>query len=97
MKPKVPLSLRFAPELERRLEDCAVRLKIKKHTLAQMAIEAAVEAIEKNGYRIVMPIQFDATHTAVKRSKEQAEFETGPMHDDERSLMEDQPVKKKTA
>lgn len=37
---------------------------MKKHTLAQQAIEAAVEAIEKNGFRLVMPIEyrFEVTH-----------------------------------
>ena len=52
------MSLRLPPELHQRLEECAARLKIKRHTLAQNAIEAAIEAIERNGYRMSLPIQF---------------------------------------
>ena len=52
------MSLRLQPELYQRLEECAVRLKIKRHTLAQNAIEAAIEAIERNGYRLSLPLQF---------------------------------------
>lgn len=57
-KENYPMSLRLSPDLHRRLEECAARLKIKRHTLAQSAIEAAVEAIECNGYRISLPLQF---------------------------------------
>ena len=57
-KATYPMSLRLSPELHQRLEDCAARLKIKRHTLAQNAIEAAVEAIERNGYRLSLPMQF---------------------------------------
>jgi len=58
------MSLRLSPELHQRLEECAARLKIKRHTLAQNAIEAAIEAIEKNGYRLSLPMQFQfATET----------------------------------
>ena len=57
-KDTYPMSLRLSPELHQRLEDCAARLKIKRHTLAQNAIEAAVEAIERNGYRLSLPMQF---------------------------------------
>ena len=53
-----PMSLRLPPELHRRLEECAARLKIKRHTLAQNAIEAAIEAIERNGYRLSLPMHF---------------------------------------
>ena len=52
------MSLRLPPELHQRLEECAARLKIKRHTLAQNAIEAAIEAIERNGYRMSLPMQF---------------------------------------
>src|SRR5687768_12243505 len=57
-KDPYPMSLRLPPELHQRLEECAARLKIKRHTLAQNAIEAAVEAIERNGYRMSLPLQF---------------------------------------
>ena len=52
------MSLRLSPQLHKRLEECAARLKIRRHTLAQNAIEAAIEAIEKNGYRLSLPMQF---------------------------------------
>src|SRR5213075_1764067 len=57
-KDPYPMSLRLPPELHQRLEECAARLKIKRHTLAQNAIEAAIEAIERNGYRLSLPMQF---------------------------------------
>ncbi len=57
-KDQYPMSLRLSPQLHKRLEECAARLKIKRHTLAQNAIEAAIEAIEKNGYRLSLPMQF---------------------------------------
>jgi len=57
-KDRYPMSLRLSPELHQRLQECAARLKIKRHTLAQNAIEAAIEAIEKNGYRLPLPMQF---------------------------------------
>lgn len=37
-----------------------------------MAIEAAVEAIEKNGYRLVVPIEFSVTRVAAT-AKDHAE------------------------
>lgn len=58
MKARHPLSLRLAPEVYQQLEDCAVRLRIKKHTLAQEAIAAALTAIERNGYRMLWPLEF---------------------------------------
>jgi len=57
-----PMSLRLSPELAKRLEECAKRLRLKRHTLARDAIEAAIEAIEKNGYRLVIPIEFEVKH-----------------------------------
>jgi predicted DNA-binding protein len=53
-----PMSLRLPADLHQRLAECAARLKIKRHTLAQNMIEAAIAAIEKNGYRLSLPIQF---------------------------------------
>ena len=66
-KRTTPLSVRLSPALDARLKECAERLRYKKHALAQDAIEAAVEAIEKNGYRLVVPIQFDVTHVAAPK------------------------------
>lgn len=74
-KAVAPLSLRISPELHQKLEECAEKTKIKKYSLAIVAIEAAVEAIERNGYRIVMPIEFDVKQVAV--SRETPENSTG--------------------
>ena len=57
-KDTYPMSLRLPPDLHQRLDECAARLKLKRHTLAQNAIEAAIEAIERNGYRLSLPLQF---------------------------------------
>ena len=81
-----PMSLRLSPELHKRLEECAARLKIKRHTLAQNAIEAAIEAIEKNGYRLSLPMQFqflketepEATRYPEARSELSRVEERGP-------------------
>jgi len=61
------LSLRVSAELNPRHEQYDARLKQKRHTLAQAAVEAAVEAIEKNGQRLVFPTRFDASHVAVPK------------------------------
>lgn len=53
-----PLSVRLSPELLKRLESIADRLGIKKHTLAQLAIEAAVAAADEHGGRLVLPMDF---------------------------------------
>jgi predicted DNA-binding protein len=65
---KNPISMRLSDELEARLEAAVERLGIKKQTLAQMAVEAAVEAIEKNDFRLVVPVKFEVTHVAVART-----------------------------
>lgn len=68
----VPMSLRLTPELNERLEKCAERTKQKKHSLAQEAIEAVVDAIERNGYRLAIPIEFEVTHLVIGREGEKA-------------------------
>ena len=50
----------------------ADRLGLKKNKLAQDAIEAAVAAIERNNYRIVVPIEFEVTHIPVATGKAEA-------------------------
>lgn len=68
-----PLSLRLSEELHHRLIETAKNLKISKHALAQLAVEAAVEAIEKNDNMLVLPIRFaadiklDVTHVPAQR------------------------------
>jgi hypothetical protein len=86
---KVPVSLRFDAELEKRLEKCAEQLHIKKHTLAQMAVEAAVRAIEKNGYKLVIPIEFEVTHEAQPKNSS-----FYPARKEEYMVMEDSPARK---
>jgi nitrogen fixation protein len=54
-----PVSLRFAPQFVERLERAAESVGLPKHTLAQAAVRAAVEAIEEAGGKVVMPIEFD--------------------------------------
>src|SRR5213596_2017229 len=87
-KDTYPMSLRLSPELHQRLGECAARLKIKRHTLAQSAIEAAIEAIERNGYRLSLPMQFrfpnEAAEEAARYSERQEELsrveERGPAY-----------------
>lgn len=64
-----PLSLRISAELNTRLTECASKLRLKKHALAQMAVEAAVEAVEQNSYQLVVPIQFAVTQVAVPKAE----------------------------
>lgn len=69
VKDKSPLVFKIETELHERLEECARRLKQKKYSLAIEAIRAAVEAIERNGYKLVIPIEFEATHVAVPKAE----------------------------
>ena len=57
MKQKSPMSLRLDPELEQRLETVSAETGIPKYTLAQWALRAVVEAAERNGYHLVVPIK----------------------------------------
>jgi hypothetical protein len=62
MKAESPLVFRIEKALMARLEKAADELRLKKYTLALLAIEAAVEAIEANNYRLVLPIEFQVAH-----------------------------------
>lgn len=86
-KKTVPFSLRLSPELTARLEECAGRLRLKKHSLAQAAIEAAIEAIEANGYRLVVPIEFKVGQVPAP-----APGAPYPQTRHEVALVEDRPV-----
>ena len=66
-KKLVPMSLRLSEEMNQRLERAAADVRQKKHTLAQLAIEAAVEAIEDAGGKIVIPVKFDVSQTPTAR------------------------------
>jgi hypothetical protein len=59
MKEMSPVSLRLEPDLHERLEKCAVDVRIKKYSLMIMALEALADAIEKNGYKLAVPVEFD--------------------------------------
>jgi len=74
-KRTAPLSVRLSPELNTRLEECAEKLRMKKHTLAQEAIEAAVDAIEANGYKLVVPIQFEITSVPVPSAERPVDYQ----------------------
>jgi predicted DNA-binding protein len=65
LKERDPISFKVEPELSQRLEEAAEKVGIKKSTLMIMALEATLEAIEKNDYRIVVPIEFKVTHVPV--------------------------------
>lgn len=52
-----PLSLRLDPDFHVRLQTVADRMKVAKHTFAQAAITAAVEAAERDT-GLVFPIEF---------------------------------------
>lgn len=68
-----PLSIRLSLEIKARLEDTARKLGLKPHALAQLAVEAAVEAIEQNENMLVLPIRFaadiklDVTHVPTEK------------------------------
>lgn len=58
-----PISLRLPTELHIRLQAAGDRLGIPKHSLAQMAIKAAIEAVENAHGRLVLPIEFKVRYT----------------------------------
>lgn len=68
-KKTVPLSIRISSELKARLYDLAAKIQKSPHALAQDAVEAAVKAIEENGGRLVVPIEFrlETTHVPAER------------------------------
>lgn len=71
-KKGAPFSIRLTPDVEERLTKSAEKVKLSKASLAQAAIEAAVEAIEANGGKIVLPLSFTTTHEAVVKQKPSA-------------------------
>lgn len=99
-KKMVHLALRISPELNARVEECAQALRLKKHTVAQAAVEAAVDAIEKNDYRLVFPIKFDVTQVAMEKSSlgksPSSTLATQPAPP-ERAAPEKMPIKKPKA
>lgn len=59
MSDQSPLSLRLTPEMNKRLIKVAEALKIPKQRLAQLAVEAAIEAAERDG-ALVLPAEMRA-------------------------------------
>lgn len=83
--------------MHQRLIAAAEKARVKKHTLALMAIEAAVEAIEDSG-KLVIPLQFDVTHVAVEKSEARAAKKTRstyPQHRPQGNPLNEDPPKKK--
>ena len=77
-KQKAPLSVRLDPETDERIELVAEKLGIKKHTLARMAIEAAIDAVEQNDYQLVVPIRFDVKRIAKPKDEGEIRYAPGP-------------------
>lgn len=75
-KKGAPFSIRLTPDVEDRLTKSAEKVKLSKASLAQAAIEAAVEAIEANGGCIVLPLAFTTTHEAVAKPTPKQEAPT---------------------
>lgn len=78
MEPKSPLVFRLEPELHKRLGECAERTRLKKYTLALLAIEAAVDAIEKNDYQLVVPIQFEVAQVPAEKKSSRSRYPLKP-------------------
>ena len=60
------LAINIDDEMNRRIQTVATKLKLKKNTLARMAIEAAVESIEGSG-KLVLPLTFICRHECGKQ------------------------------
>jgi predicted DNA-binding protein len=66
-----PLSLRLPPEFHLRLQNVSARLGVAKHTFAQAAITAAVEAVERDA-GLVFPIEFVVRRIPASRTARKA-------------------------
>lgn len=62
---KINTGYRIDSDLDARLDVCGQKIGIPKSRLAESAILAAVTAIEHNGYKVVMPIEFEIKCIAV--------------------------------
>jgi predicted DNA-binding protein len=91
---KNPISLRLSDEMESRLERCVERTGMKKQTLAQAAITAAVEAIEKNDFKLVLPVKFEVTHIAIPQAAA-GDRQTYPAHQPSPAMNDTPPPKEK--
>jgi len=63
-----PYSLRFPvdSDMPLRLKKASEACQLPERKLLQDAAEKLVETIERNGYRVVLPIEFALTHVAVR-------------------------------
>lgn len=77
LKAKAPLVFRLDPELHERLEQCSRRVRLKKYQLAILAMEAAVEAIEANDFRLVVPIEFRVSQVPARDTRKPTDKEVG--------------------
>lgn len=94
MKSKSPLSLRLDEDVRARLTEVSKRTGLPEAAIAQMAITAAVAATEKAGYRLVLPIEFEVKHVAQPNPQPATVY---PPHRNERTVVEDRPLKKAAA
>lgn len=72
------MSVRLTEDLDQRLSKSAEEIRISRHALAELAIRAAVEAIEAQGGRLVLPLEFTTTHEAVSKRQAPTVTQTGP-------------------
>lgn len=61
------MSVRLTEEIDERLTKTSEQVNLSRHALAEMAIRSAVEAIERQGGRLVLPLEFTTTHEAVAK------------------------------
>lgn len=68
-KPKpLPMSLRLTPEMMARLEAAAKSVQLGRQTLAQRAIEAAIEAVETSGGSLVIPLKLEVADIPIAKA-----------------------------
>lgn len=75
-----PISVRLLPEVQAELEKCAEALGLTRNALAQIAIEAAVEAVRDQEYQLVLPLKFATTHKPVAKNPAPTVKPTGPIY-----------------
>jgi len=58
---------RQAPELHKRVQAVSYQLGLPKHSCCQMAVRAAVAAMEEAGGKAMLPLEFQAKYVPAKR------------------------------
>jgi hypothetical protein len=96
-KQMAPLSLRLTVEQKERLEAAAGRIGISAHALAQLAILAGIESIEKNQGRIAMPLEFTTTHEVVPKARGSTSYPSREESYSTAAEMHDKPRRKRKA